>query len=604
MHAKAMRHSVPPPVPLARGRGGAAPLPRHSLPRRVAPVACPARRARAAALDQGRESPGPRGRPATALVLPTVPEFETALRREDVGLAPPSLVTAVARAAVARRAERASTRGRRKRRLWRVPSRVLNRLLWMPPPLFAAVAIVLTLPVRAVGVPPLSLPRTRHIRGAGSVGKGSEATAPRPAVPLVFFARPRLPTPLPQDRHGPALCALLGPPLPYGKDDEPLPSEIARSARALRASTWLPAVLLLAMMSAVALTLGVVEWAIPDTTEGSMGAIDAALRTLLGVMRCKLQWTCLPSLLILLKTVSITEAIEGAGVDDDAPAPWVGGGGGTGDDETSDASGDLSSLDDDWAAETAVRDTSRRSRWAVGDGPGESWVAGHAAAAAAALDRLAERAAEVGGRNRQRKFCPLHMWLPDILGELFLLEAVLGQVCPALALPESLARLYLAVHLRRTWRAWQVVRVLGLRGLGAAGGAAVGVTAAGGAWVLGAVLVLLAELAGSSGTDGVRTAADALWWSLTTMTTVGYGDLAPATVGGRFVAAAVMLVGVSVFGAISGIVGGWVVSLGAEGDSDGKTARTDDGFAELVAAVRRLEAKVDRLGGGEGEAAA
>lgn len=43
--------------------------------------------------------------------------------------------------------------------------------------------------------------------------------------------------------------------------------------------------------------------------------------------------------------------------------------------------------------------------------------------------------------------------------------------------------------------------------------------------------------------------ADALWWSLVTMTTVGYGDYFPQTLGGRYlVGVPTMIFGISVLG--------------------------------------------------------
>lgn len=43
--------------------------------------------------------------------------------------------------------------------------------------------------------------------------------------------------------------------------------------------------------------------------------------------------------------------------------------------------------------------------------------------------------------------------------------------------------------------------------------------------------------------------SDGLWWSLATLTTVGYGDVSPATTGGRYlVAAPMMLVGIGLLG--------------------------------------------------------
>jgi voltage-gated potassium channel Kch len=44
----------------------------------------------------------------------------------------------------------------------------------------------------------------------------------------------------------------------------------------------------------------------------------------------------------------------------------------------------------------------------------------------------------------------------------------------------------------------------------------------------------------------VRTWGDALWWSLSTMTTVGYGDHVPVTTTGRLIAAAVMVLGIAI----------------------------------------------------------
>ena len=64
-----------------------------------------------------------------------------------------------------------------------------------------------------------------------------------------------------------------------------------------------------------------------------------------------------------------------------------------------------------------------------------------------------------------------------------------------------------------------------------------------------------------SATDGtIKTAEDAIWWSIVTITTVGYGDKYPITTEGRFVAAILMFAGVGLFGAISGFVTSWFIS--------------------------------------------
>jgi voltage-gated potassium channel len=47
----------------------------------------------------------------------------------------------------------------------------------------------------------------------------------------------------------------------------------------------------------------------------------------------------------------------------------------------------------------------------------------------------------------------------------------------------------------------------------------------------------------------------AMWWCIVTITTTGYGDMSPATVPGRVVAAAAMLTGLALFGMLMNVVG-------------------------------------------------
>ena len=51
-----------------------------------------------------------------------------------------------------------------------------------------------------------------------------------------------------------------------------------------------------------------------------------------------------------------------------------------------------------------------------------------------------------------------------------------------------------------------------------------------------------------------------MWWATTTVTTVGYGDRYPVTTEGRFIAAALMVVGISVVGAVTASVATWMIS--------------------------------------------
>jgi len=47
---------------------------------------------------------------------------------------------------------------------------------------------------------------------------------------------------------------------------------------------------------------------------------------------------------------------------------------------------------------------------------------------------------------------------------------------------------------------------------------------------------------------------DSVWWSIVTLTSLGYGDICPVTVGGRIVGIFLMFFGVGLIGVIAGSV--------------------------------------------------
>ncbi|APU12814.1 MULTISPECIES: potassium channel family protein [Actinoalloteichus] len=81
--------------------------------------------------------------------------------------------------------------------------------------------------------------------------------------------------------------------------------------------------------------------------------------------------------------------------------------------------------------------------------------------------------------------------------------------------------------------------------------------------VVGSLAVLEAErfVPGSN----IHTVADALWWAITTVTTVGYGDVYPVSDVGQLVAAALMLVGISLLGVVTAGMSSWFISSSREG---------------------------------------
>jgi voltage-gated potassium channel len=72
------------------------------------------------------------------------------------------------------------------------------------------------------------------------------------------------------------------------------------------------------------------------------------------------------------------------------------------------------------------------------------------------------------------------------------------------------------------------------------------------AWTGVMVLCSLALYAAENGLNQtVKSPLDALWWGITTMTTVGYGDVTPITPEGRLAATILMLLGIGLFSAVT-----------------------------------------------------
>ena len=80
---------------------------------------------------------------------------------------------------------------------------------------------------------------------------------------------------------------------------------------------------------------------------------------------------------------------------------------------------------------------------------------------------------------------------------------------------------------------------------------------------------------------------DALWWALATITTVGYGDVAPDTGHGRVVAALLMVVGIAVFGIVTANIAAYFVSRESQDETQQKL---DLALEELRLIRARLDA--------------
>jgi voltage-gated potassium channel len=93
---------------------------------------------------------------------------------------------------------------------------------------------------------------------------------------------------------------------------------------------------------------------------------------------------------------------------------------------------------------------------------------------------------------------------------------------------------------------------------------------------------------------------DSIWWAVTTMTTVGYGDVFPETAMGRFVGATIMLIGIGLLALVTGAVAeqfvkGEVKEIEEAVEQEQRDAAgVEDRLAELNDRLDRIEALIVR----------
>ena len=84
---------------------------------------------------------------------------------------------------------------------------------------------------------------------------------------------------------------------------------------------------------------------------------------------------------------------------------------------------------------------------------------------------------------------------------------------------------------------------------------------------------------------------DALWWACVTITSVGYGDIAPVTLVGRFIAVGVMIAGIALLGTVTATLASFFIDRVADTTKE----ESDETHASLATLTAEISALRDEL---------
>jgi voltage-gated potassium channel len=90
--------------------------------------------------------------------------------------------------------------------------------------------------------------------------------------------------------------------------------------------------------------------------------------------------------------------------------------------------------------------------------------------------------------------------------------------------------------------------------------------------------------------NSFQSLGDALWWSATTVTTIGYGDVVPATSGGRVIAVFVMFASVATVSFTTAVVTAMFVAYNQR-----RLGQDAVRHQEILDALERIERRLEAL---------
>ncbi len=124
--------------------------------------------------------------------------------------------------------------------------------------------------------------------------------------------------------------------------------------------------------------------------------------------------------------------------------------------------------------------------------------------------------------------------------------------------------------------------------------------------IFGSLFTLMFEI--NAPGANITSFGDSTWWAFVTVTTVGYGDFTPITVGGRVIAVLIMFTGAAAVGAVTAAVASRFITSSGSSTAKGSQApqasqvpqvetRLDDLLAHLKSMEEEVRHIADRLDG-------
>jgi len=101
--------------------------------------------------------------------------------------------------------------------------------------------------------------------------------------------------------------------------------------------------------------------------------------------------------------------------------------------------------------------------------------------------------------------------------------------------------------------------------------------------------LLVTEFEQSNPDRNIQSIPDGLWWAVTTVTTVGYGDRFPITAIGRGIGTVVMILGIGLFGLLAATLASFFVEKDIEKELDPQMAQLDERLARIEALLENIQ---------------